>query len=67
RASKHSRTQRLAEPARSEELERGRLLLDEILAVTACAQLRVTNDGQQTPEEVGRRVADWLLAGLSAP
>jgi thymidylate kinase len=66
RASKHSRTQRLAEPRRSGELERGRRRLEEILERTGVDQLRLMNDGGVPPEELGRRAADWVLRSLHA-
>jgi hypothetical protein len=62
RASRHSRTQRLAEPARSTELQCGSRLLEEIMELTTCGRLRLANDGSATPQDLGRQVADWVVA-----
>jgi hypothetical protein len=61
RPSAHSRTQRLPERERQAELERGRELLDALLAVVGGPRLLVANDGSATPEDVARHVAGWVL------
>ena len=61
RGSRHSRTQLLPDTQRTAELVAGRDLLRDILAASDRPYLLVVNDGQATPEELGRRVTEWVL------
>ena len=61
RASRHSRTQRLAVDRREPELERGRLLLDLLVDTVPCGRITVPNDGSVPIEELGRHTAEWVL------
>jgi hypothetical protein len=61
RASRHSRTQLLPEREQEAELIAGRALLWEILAAAGPSRLTLCNDGRESPEVLGRRVADWVL------
>ena len=61
RASRHSRTQLLAEHELAAELVAGRELLQEILAASDRGHLLLFNDGLDSPEELGRQVVSWVL------
>lgn len=61
RPSRHSRTQQLAVQHRLPELERGKVLLDHLVAIVPCAQLVVCNDGSAPLEELAAGTADWVL------
>jgi hypothetical protein len=65
RASQHSRTQLLPERERVAELVAGQGLLWEILAASGRGHLVVVNDGRESPELLGRRVAGWVLRATS--
>jgi hypothetical protein len=65
RASEHSRTQLLAERERPAELVAGQELLREILAAADQDHLLIVNDGRESPDDLGRRVAGWVLRAAS--
>ena len=64
RRSVHSRTQRLPEHERRAELERGRELLDQLLAGPGPDRVVVVNDGRRRPSELGRNLAEWVLRAV---
>jgi hypothetical protein len=64
RPSRHSRTQRLAPDLRGAELERGRLLLDQLVATVRCDRVTVSNDGSLPVEELGQQTAEWVLRAV---
>ena len=64
RPSQHSRTQRLVADRRAAELERGRLLLDRIVATMPCDRFTVVNDGSVPAEDLCRPVSEWVLRAV---
>lgn len=61
RPSRHSRTQQLTAAERGPELERGRLILDSLLAAVPQERLTVVNDGATSLPDLGRATAEWVL------
>lgn len=61
RMSQHSRTQQLPAGLRRAELERGRDLLERLVADARLPVLRIGVDDLASPSELGERAADMVL------
>jgi predicted kinase len=66
RSSRHSRTQSLSAGAQADELRRGELLLDRLIASVQVPVVRVTNDRPGGVAELAQQVADRIV-GSSQP